>query len=272
VAASIFCKPGVVAVVGDDFAAEHEGFLRQRGIDLDGLQHCQGRTFHWKGRYEGDLNTAITEDTQLGVFADFSPIIPDHYRDSRYLLLGNIHPQLQLHVLDQMKPDVFSVADTMNYWITGTPDLLQEVIRRVRMMVLNDAEARAISGKLNLIDAAEAVRAIGPSIVVIKKGEHGAMVFSDLGLSVIPAVPISTVKDPTGAGDTFAGGMVGYLARFGGLSRAELAGAALMGSILASFTVENFGLTGLTCATPQSINTRLQILKAAMDIYTKPLT
>jgi sugar/nucleoside kinase (ribokinase family) len=272
VAASVFCKPGVVAVVGDDFAAEHEQILRQRGIDLEGLQHRQGRTFHWKGRYEGDMNTAITEDTQLGVFADFSPILPEPYRDAGHLLLGNIHPQLQLHVLDQMKPDVFSAADTMNYWITGTPDLLREMIRRVRMMVLNDAEARSISGKFNLVDAAEAVRALGPSIVVIKKGEHGAMVFSDLGLSVIPAVPISTLKDPTGAGDTFAGGMVGYLVRLGGWSRSELAGAALMGSILASFTVEHFGLTGLASATPQSINIRLEDLKAATDISTKPLS
>lgn len=272
VAASVFCKPGVVAVVGDDFPAEHELFLKQRGINLDGLQHRQGRTFHWKGRYEGDMNAAVTEDTQLGVFADFSPDIPEHYRDARYLFLGNIQPQLQLDVLDQMNADVFSVADTMNFWISGTPDRLREVIERVRMMVLNDEEARSVSGKSNLVDAAEGIRAMGPSIVVIKKGEHGAMVFSDRGLSLIAAVPISTAKDPTGAGDTFAGGMVGYLARYGGLSRPELAGAARMGAILASFTVENFGVTGPACATPRSINSRLEDLKAATDIRTIPLS
>lgn len=270
VAASVFCKPGVVAVVGDDFPAEHELFLKQRGIDLDGLQHQHGQTFHWRGRYEGDMNAAITEDTQLGVFEDFSPDIPEHYRDAKYLFLGNIHPQLQLCVLDQMRPRVFSVADTMNFWIDGTPDLLGKVIGRVSMMLLNDEEARSLSGKLSLIDAAQDVRAMGPSIVVLKKGEHGAVVFSDAGPSLIPAVPISTAKDPTGAGDTFAGGMVGYLARFGGLSRPQLAGGALMGAILASFTVENFGVAGLACATPQSINKRLEDMKAAMDIDVNP--
>ncbi|MFH1737681.1 MAG: PfkB family carbohydrate kinase [bacterium] len=271
VAASVFCTPGLVGVVGDDFPQEHELFLSQRGIDLDGLEHKPGQTFHWKGRYEGNMNAAITEETQLGVFGDFSPTIPEAYRDADYLFLGNIHPQLQLDVLDQMKPDVFSAADTMNLWINTTGDLLKKVIRRVRLMLLNDEEARSISGKSNLLDAADEIRAMGPSIVAIKKGEHGAMVFSDQGVSLIPAVPLSTAKDPTGAGDTFAGGMMGCLARFDLSTRAELAGAALMGSILASFTVENFSVTGLACATPQSINARQEMLRAAMDVHIRPV-
>ncbi|HPA48381.1 MAG TPA: PfkB family carbohydrate kinase, partial [bacterium] len=184
-------------------------------------------------------------------------------READYLFLGNIHPQLQLDVLDQMKPDVFAAADTMNLWINTTHELLQKVIRRVHLMLLNDAEARAVSGRYNLLNAAEEIRRMGPSIVVIKKGEHGAMVFSEHGISLIPAVPLSTAKDPTGAGDTFAGGMVGYLTKFGIGNRSELAGAALMGAILASFTVENFSVTGLATATPQSIAERKGLLQAA---------
>ncbi|HQO35378.1 MAG TPA: PfkB family carbohydrate kinase [bacterium] len=263
VAASLLCRPGIVGVIGRDFPEEHRIFLEQRGIDLEGLDRKPGETFHWKGRYEGDMNAAITEDTQLGVFAEFSPTIPASYREADYLFLGNIHPQLQLDVLDQMKPDVFAAADTMNLWINTTHELLQKVIRRVHLMLLNDAEARAVSGRYNLLNAAEEIRRMGPSIVVIKKGEHGAMVFSEHGISLIPAVPLSTAKDPTGAGDTFAGGMVGYLTKFGIGNRSELAGAALMGAILASFTVENFSVTGLATATPQSIAERKGLLQAA---------
>ncbi|HOE12777.1 MAG TPA: PfkB family carbohydrate kinase [bacterium] len=271
VAASLLCKPGIVAVIGKDFPEEHRIFLEQRGIDLEGLDRKAGETFHWKGRYEGDMNAAITEDTQLGVFAEFSPTIPESYREADYLFLGNIHPQLQLDVLDQMKPGVFAAADTMNLWINTTHDLLQKVIRRVHLMLLNDAEARAVSGRYNLLNAAEEIRRMGPSIVVIKKGEHGAMVFSERGISLIPAVPLSTAKDPTGAGDTFAGGMIGYLARFGIGNRAQLAGAALMGAILASFTVENFSVTGLATATPQSIADRKGLLQAATQIEMQSL-
>jgi len=271
VAASLLCKPGIVAVIGKDFPEEHRIFLEHRGIDLEGLDRKQGETFHWKGRYEGDMNAAITEDTQLSVFAEFSPTIPASYREADYLFLGNIHPQLQLDVLDQMKPGVFAAADTMNLWINTTHELLQKVIRRVHLMLLNDAEARAVSGRYNLLNAAEEIRRMGPSIVVVKKGEHGAMVFSERGISLIPAVPLSTAKDPTGAGDTFAGGMIGYLARFGIGNRAQLAGAALMGAILASFTVENFSVTGLATATPQSIADRKALLQAAMQIEMQSL-
>jgi len=267
VAASVFCKPGIVGVIGDDFPAEHELFLQQRGVDLGGLQRRTGKTFHWRGRYEAeDMNTAITEDTQLGVFADFSPVIPDTYRETDYLFLGNIHPKLQLDVLDQMKPDVFSAADTMNFWIDGTPDLLRKVIARVNLMLLNDAEVREISGKTNLMDAAEEIRKMGPDVVVVKKGEHGALIVSNYGISLLPAFPLVTAQDPTGAGDTFAGGMMGHLARYGAESREALAGAALMGTVLASFTVESFGVTKLAMAGSDTINERVTMLTEAMKI------
>ncbi len=272
VAASVFCRPGIVGVIGDDFPAEHELFLEQRGVDLEGLQRQTGTTFHWRGRYEAeDMNTAITEDTQLGVFADFSPRIPDSFREADFLFLGNIHPQLQLDVLDQTKPEVFSAADTMNFWIDGTPELLRKVISRVNLMLLNDAEVRDISGKTNLMDAAEEIRKMGPDIVMVKKGEHGALIVSNYGISLLPAFPLVTAKDPTGAGDTFAGGMMGCLARYGVKSREALAGAALMGTVLASYTVEDFGVTNLARADSAKINERLTMLTDAMKVAVHPV-
>ncbi|MDX9755542.1 MAG: PfkB family carbohydrate kinase, partial [bacterium] len=203
-----------------------------------------------------------TEDTQLGVFAEFDPKIPGPYNEVPFLFLGNIHPQLQLDVLDKMTKKPIVAADTMNFWITGTPDLLRQVIARVDLMLVNDAEAQMISGKTNLLDAADAIRAMGPKVVVIKKGSHGAMLFFEGGIFVVPAIPLRTAKDPTGAGDTFAGGMMGYLARQGNIEAETLKQAAVAGTVMASFTVEDFSLNRLGSVGKGEIAERMEQLRA----------
>ncbi len=260
-AASHFSRPAIVGVVGDDFPQEYEDLLKSKSVDLTCLEKADGQTFHWKGYYEGDMNAAITEDTQLGVFAGFSPKIPDSHRSIPFLFLGNIHPQLQLDVLNRVDDTAIVAADTMNFWIEGTPELLDQVIRRVQIMLVNDGEACMITGKTNLVDAADAIRAMGPEVVVIKKGSHGAMLFFEDGIFSIPAIPLTTAKDPTGAGDTFAGGMMGYLARAGNLSPEALRQAAVVGTVMASFTVEDFSLDRLGTVGKDDIRQRCAQLK-----------
>lgn len=266
VAAHYFCRPGIVGVVGDDFPKPYEERLQSRGIDLTGLQHEAGQTFHWKGKYEGDMGSAITLDTQLGVFSDFKPALPEAYRDTPCLFLGNIHPQLQLDVLDAMKQTTYPhgplivAADSMNLWIDITPDLLKQVISRVSIMLLNDGEARMLTGKTQLLDAAKAVQVMGPSTVVVKKGEHGALLLCEEDLIAVPAIPLSTAKDPTGAGDTFAGGMMGYIAKAKALNRDVLFTGAVLGTVLASFTVEEFSLGGILDRSPNEIRQRVERL------------
>jgi len=263
--ASHFAKSAIVGVVGGDFPLEHEKLLESKSVDLTCLERRPGATFHWKGYYEGDMNQAITEDTQLGVFGDFSPKIPDSHRQIPFLFLGNIHPQLQLDVLDAMSYDPIVAADTMNFWINGEPELLRKVIARVQIMLVNDGEARMISGKTKLLDAADFILDMGPKVVVIKKGEHGAMLFSKEDIFAVPAIPLRTAKDPTGAGDTFAGGMMGCLAMLGNMAAASLRQAAAVGTVMASFTVEELSLNRLASVKREDIRERLQLLRKLTD-------
>lgn len=263
--ASHFTSPAIVGVVGEDFPPEHEDLLRSKAIDLTCLERAAGMTFAWKGYYEGEMNEAVTEDTQLGVFGDFSPKIPGSHSSIPYLFLGNIHPQLQLDVLDKMNGSHLVAADTMNFWITGTPALLQKVIRRVNILFVNEGEARLISEKINILNAAQDLLEMGPQIVIIKKGSHGAMLFTKDMIFAVPAIPLRNPKDPTGAGDTFAGGMMGYIAMRGNTDPLTLRQAVVMGTVMASFTVEDFSLNRLGCVLKNEIHERIDSLRELTD-------
>jgi len=256
VAASFFVSPRVVAVVGEDFPAAHLEFLASRGADLTGVVRQPGRTFRWKGRYEFDLNVAHTLDTQLNVFALFRPELPEAYRDSEYVFLGNIDPDLQRSVLDQVRSPRFVGCDTMNYWITSRRDSLLRTLKRVDMLFVNDAEVRQLAGEHNVVKAAAAVLTMGPRALVVKRGEYGALFFSGGEVFAASAVPLAAVFDPTGAGDTFAGGFMGYLARSGRLDHAAMRRAIVVGTVLASFTVEQFSLDRLRTLRPDEIRAR----------------
>jgi sugar/nucleoside kinase (ribokinase family) len=242
---SYFGPTRVVAVVGQDFPQEHLDFLASRGVDLAGLVRRPGRTFRWKGRYEFDLNTAHTLDTQLNVFADFQPELPEAYRDSEYVFLGNIDPDLQRAVLDQVRAPRFVACDTMNFWITSKRDSLLQTLRRVDLLFVNDAEARQLSGEHNIVKAARRILSHGPRAVVIKRGEYGALYFSGSEVFAASAYPLQDVFDPTGAGDSFAGGFMGYLARSRNEAPLTMRRAVVLGSVLASFSVEQFSLDRL---------------------------
>ncbi|ANT65076.1 MULTISPECIES: carbohydrate kinase family protein [Prosthecochloris] len=232
----------LVGVVGSDFGDEHFQLLKTKGIDTNGIQVIDnGKTFRWAGRYHYDMNTRDTLDTQLNVFADFDPHIPQQYRDARFICLGNIDPELQLKVLDQIENPELVILDTMNFWIEGKPEELKETLKRVDIFILNDSEARLLSGDPNLVKSARLIRAMGPKILIIKKGEHGALLFTDNGIFAAPAFPLESIYDPTGAGDTFAGGFLGHLARAEEINDSELRKAVLYGSAMASFCVEKFG-------------------------------
>jgi len=257
VAASFFAPVQLVGVVGDDFPPEHLEFLRSRGIDLAGVQTVVGgKTFRWAGYYDFDLNIAHTLDTQLNVFADFQPTLPDAYRQARYVFLANIDPALQLQVLSQVEKPLLTVCDTMNFWIEGKRDALLEVLKRVDIAFMNDAEARQLTGQLSVIKAARALQAMGPKTVIIKKGEHGALLFSGDTHFAAPSFPLEDIADPTGAGDSFAGGFIGYVAAQGDTSAATLKKAVVYGSVLASFNVEGFSLDRLRTLTQADIDSR----------------
>jgi sugar/nucleoside kinase (ribokinase family) len=255
-AASFFGPVRLVAVVGEDFPEEHVQFLRGRGVDLSGLERRAGRTFRWKGRYEFDLNQAHTLDTQLNVFADFRPDLPVGFRGSEHVFLGNIDPELQLSVLDQVRSPRFVAADTMNFWIASKRSALLEVLKRVDLLFVNDAEARQLAGEHNVVKAAQAILGFGPKAVVVKRGEYGALYFSGDEVFASSAYPLEELFDPTGAGDTFAGGFMGYLARSGSLEAAAMRRAIVVGSVLASFTVERFSLDRLRELGPHEIRAR----------------
>lgn len=242
-ASSYFVEPvNLVGVVGNDFADEDWQMLRTHGIDLEGLQVDErDKTFFWKGKYHYDLNKRDTLDTQLNVFEHFDPIIPDIYRDSRYIALGNIQPGLQARVLDQVEDPKLVVMDTMNFWIEGTPDDLKETLKRVDLLVINDSEARELAGEPNLLKAADAIRKMGPEGIIIKKGEHGALLFTDGEFFSAPAYPVVDIFDPTGAGDTFLGGLIGWLGYTDDLSDTNMRKAVIFGSVMASLCVEKFG-------------------------------
>jgi sugar/nucleoside kinase (ribokinase family) len=254
--ASYFGSTRVVAVVGEDFPEEHVRFLAARGVDLSGLVRRPGRTFRWKGRYEFDLNTAHTLDTQLNVFADFRPELPAAHRDSEYVFLGNIDPDLQRAVLDQVRAPRFVACDTMNFWISSKRESLLKTLRRVDMLFVNDAEARQLAEEHNVVKAARRILSFGPRAVVVKRGEHGALFFSGEEVFAASAYPLAAVFDPTGAGDSFAGGFMGYLARNRREDHATMRRAIVLGSVLASFTVEQFSLDRLRTLRPEEISAR----------------
>ncbi len=244
-AASEFSKVNLVGVVGDDFDSRLLSRMDNRGIDLEGLKIKEDeKTFRWKGHYESDLE-ARTDDTQLNVFAEFDPELPEIYRDTPYLFLGNIDPEIQLSVLEQINSPRVVACDTMNFWIEGKPDALAKVLEKVDFFFLNDSEARLLTGQDNLIHAARELQNRGPSVVIIKKGEHGVFMVGRDWQFVLPGFPVGLVKDPTGAGDSFGGGFMGYLARTDQNDFQALKEALVHGNIIASFAVEHFGLRGL---------------------------
>jgi sugar/nucleoside kinase (ribokinase family) len=254
--ASFFGPVRAVAVVGEDFPEEHLAFLASRGVDLAGVVRKPGRTFRWKGRYEFDLNTAHTLDTQLNVFAEFRPELPAAWRDSEHVFLGNIDPDLQRAVLDQVRAPKFVACDTMNFWIASKRESLLRTLQRVDLLFVNDAEARELAGESNVVKAARKILGFGPSAVVVKRGEYGAMFFSGSEIFAASAYPLANVFDPTGAGDSFAGGFMGYLARTRGEDGGALRRAIVLGSVLASFTVEQFSLDRLRTLTVGEIRAR----------------
>ena len=261
ISASFFTEVRLVGVVGDDFVDEHLAVFAGRRIDLDGLQRVAGETFRWRGEYSFDLNTRETIYTHLNVFEHFRPQIPDSFRSSPFVFLANIHPSLQLDVLNQVEAPEFVALDTMNYWIEGTPDELQKVLQRVHVLVINDAEARELSGEPNLVKAARVIQAMGPQRVVIKRGEYGVLMTRDDGFFAVPGLPLEEVCDPTGAGDTFAGGFVGYLAAAPAVTDAVVTQAIIAGSTMASFAVEDFGLNRLTALTGPQVTQRFAEFK-----------
>ena len=256
VAASYFVPVRAVGVVGSDFDPAHLDFLASRDIDLQGIYTAEGPTFRWGGRYHSSLNRRDTLFTELGVFDGFNPTLPESYRDSRYVFLANIHPELQLSVLDQARAPAFCAMDTMNFWIEGTPQELARTLERVNGLVINDEESLLLTGAASVIRAAELIRAMGPEIVVIKRGEHGALLFDETGVFSAPGFPLRNVVDPTGAGDSFAGGFMGELARAGTLDHDTLRRAVIAGSVLASFCCESFGLDRLRTLGSAEIDAR----------------
>lgn len=240
-AASLFAPVQLVGVVGDDYPTEELEFLARRGVDLAGVERKEGPSFRWGGEYRYDMNTRETTHTDLGVFADFRPALPEDFRTARWVFLGNIDPELQLQVLDQIDGPTLVGCDTMNYWISGTPDALLDVISRIDMITLNDEEARQLSGDPNLTRAGRWIQERGPRHVVIKKGEHGAMLLSDEHIFFVPGYPLEEVVDPTGAGDAFAGGIFGHIARAGACRPGTLRRAIVYGCALGSFACEAFG-------------------------------
>lgn len=246
-AASYFTDSvSIVAVVGEDFPTEHIEFFKSRGIDVSGIEHAAGKTFFWKGKYSDDLNSRESLDTQLGVFGDFNPKLTEKQKNSDLLFLGNIHPALQSSVLEQAGTPKLVAADTMNFWIEGEKDALLTTLGKVQTLIINDEEARQLSGEFSLLRAAAAIRKLGPETVVIKRGDAGAMLFYEGGNFFAPALPLEAPKDPTGAGDSFAGGFMGYLASFKGeIGPESIRTAMIYGSVMASFSVEEFSLDGL---------------------------
>jgi sugar/nucleoside kinase (ribokinase family) len=256
-AASHFVPVRMVAIVGQDFRDEHRAVFHGRKIDLSGLEHAEGKTFFWAGRYSQNMNERTTLATELNVFAGFKPTLPDTYLDSTNIFLGNIDPGLQRSVLKQVngKPRVVGL-DTMNYWIEGSTDQLRETLKHVDILTINDDETRQLTGEHNLLRASRHVFKLGPKILIIKRGEHGALMVHPKFIFSVPAFPLEEVHDPTGAGDTFAGGFMGYLSKAGNMSEQSLRRAMVYGSVLASFTVEKFGVERLAKVTRKEIDAR----------------
>ena len=257
-AASLFCRVQLVGVVGSDYPVDSLQFLAERGVDLAGLERVEGESFRWSGVYSYDLNSRETRETRLGVFADFVPKIPPAFRAAHWVFLGNIDPGLQMKVLEQVHAPRLVACDTMNYWINGKRQELLALLKRVDLLLVNDTEARELTGDHNLLRAARWIQKQGPRLVVVKKGEHGAILFAGDVIFYAPGYPLEDVYDPTGAGDAFAGGFMGCLARAGSAEPDDLRRAMVYGSALGSFAVERFGLERLITLRPEEIHERVQ--------------
>ncbi|QCX02045.1 sugar kinase [Aggregatimonas sangjinii] len=254
----------IVSIVGDDLPQEYLDLLSNKGIDLNGLEIVKGgKTFYWKGKYHNDLNSRDTLVTELNTLADFNPVVPDNYTNADVVMLGNLHPAVQLSVINQMteRPKLI-VLDTMNFWMDSALDDLKEVIKHIDVITINDEEARQLTEEYSLVKAAQEIHKMGPKFVVIKKGEHGALLFHNENVFFAPALPLEEVFDPTGAGDTFAGGFTGYLAATGDISFENMKRAVIHGSNLASFCVERFGTVRMESLTKDEVHERLHQFKA----------
>jgi sugar/nucleoside kinase (ribokinase family) len=260
--ASFFTDVSLVAVVGEDFPEEHVQFLQSRDINTDGLQRIPGKTFHWTGRYGYDLNEAQTLDTQLNVLMDFKPNLPESYRNAEILFLANIDPDLQMEVLEQVRNPRLIACDTMNFWISSKPESLKKVLQKVDIVIINEGEARQFTGEANLVKAARQIISLGCKRLVIKRGEYGVLMFTADTVFAAPAYPLEEVFDPTGAGDTFAGGFMGYLANSGDLSEEGIRQAIVFGSVMASFNVEDFSLDRMKRLEYREIEARYKSIKA----------
>ena len=258
IAASWFAPVRVVAVVGEDFGDRHMRVFTDRSVDVSGLERAAGKTFRWRGEYKGDMNEAHTLETHLNVFERFAPKVPPSFLESEYVFLGNIDPVLQLHVREQLPQARLVALDSMNYWINGKRAELMKALAAVDVLVINEGEAKMLSGHSNLNRAAATIRKMGPRILVVKRGEYGANLFTENSIFSAPGLPLDEVQDPTGAGDTFAGGFMGHLAKTGDLSESNLRRAVIYGSVMASFAVEEFGLGKLLRLDPQLISDRFR--------------
>jgi len=266
-AAALLARPvAVVGVVGTDFPDERLSMLREHGVDIEGIERAEGRTFRWVGRYHDDMAGRDTLDTQLNVFAGFRPQIPDSLRAARHLFLANIQPGLQLSVLDQMDRPRLTLLDTMNFWISGALAELRQVMARVDVLLVNDEEARMLTGHRGIHDAGRALLDMGPRFAVVKKGEHGASLYWPEGTFLCPAYPVTDVVDPTGAGDSFAGGLIGSLANESAISPESLRRAMVFGTAVASYCVEGFGVQGLLRATRAGLEERYGRIRELTDI------
>ena len=272
VGASFFSPVNLVGVVGDDFPESEFDFWKSRNIDAAGVQRASGKTFRWSGAYAWDLNTRETRSVALNVFENFEPELPEHFRDTKFVLLANIAPSLQAHVLDQMRRPRFVVADTMDLWIETTRKDLDALLSRIDMLILNDSEARQITGDTSLIRAGRAIRHMGPKYVAVKKGEHGALLFGPEDFFSCGAYPLEDIHDPTGAGDTFAGGLASYLAAHPAqeIDFSLLRKAVIFGSVLASFNVEAFSLNRLRCLTSEEIDERYEMFRVMSQFEVLP--
>jgi len=267
-AASYFAPVRLVGVIGQDFPQEYLDLFQQRSVDLEGLKKDSGETFHWRGRYHEDINIRDTLELHLNVLSGFVPQLPDRYRDAEYVFLGNIDPAMQLEVLNQIRRMRLVVCDTMDHWIKESAKELRAVLKRIEMLVLNDSEARLLSGCNNIVRAARAILKMGPEVVLIKRGEYGVLQFSDSSVFATPAYPLEEVFDPTGAGDSFAGGFLGQLARSGDHSQRGVRRAIVYGSVVASFTVEDFGVKRLTNVSLDDIEQRYKGFAQLTDFHT----
>ncbi|MBN2070359.1 MAG: sugar kinase [Candidatus Krumholzibacteriota bacterium] len=265
--ASFFSPVELVGVVGEDFTARYRAVLESKGIGLEGLETIKGgKTFFWEGRYGENPNDRETLILELNVFEQFRPVLPDKARKAGWVFLGNIDPEIQIDLLDQIDGDARVGCDTMDFWIESKPEKLRELLKRVDIVFINDSEARLLSGEINLVKAGKKILLMGPSATVIKKGEHGAMLISEENIFLTPAYPIDEVKDPTGAGDSFAGGFMGYLASRGELDEKSLKKAMMIATVCASFTCEKFSVAALEDLSSEEIERRLQSLQAMVSL------